>query len=417
MRVPGAEAGPGPVAVQKFGGSSLAGVDKVRAVAARIAAERAAGRSVVAVVSAMGDTTDDLLELLRQVNPRPAAREVDMLLATGEQVSAALLAAALGTAGVPAVSLTGWQAGIATDGIHRRAMIRGIDTARLRRELDAGRVVVVAGFQGLGPASDITTLGRGGSDTTAVALAAALGVPAAEIYSDVDGVYTADPRLVPGARRIPRISYEEMMEMAHLGAQVLHIRAVECALEHGVTILARSTFAPGPGTVITGVASVEEGPVARAVTHDRDVAKLALCGVPDRPGVAHHLFAALAAAHVNIDMIIQSQSRDGHNDIAFTVAGDDLAHAEETARAAGAELGAEAVLAEPGYAKVSLVGAGMASHPGVAAEMFAALAAHGINIDMISTSEIRISCLVRGDRLGEAVRAVHTRFRLDEGAP
>ncbi len=406
----------GPLIVQKFGGSSLASVDHMRRVAARIAADRAAGRRLVVVVSAMGDTTDDLLALLRRLASRPSAREVDMLLSTGEQASAALLASALTAIGCPATSLTGWQAGITTDGVHRKASIRAVAAARISREVGAGRVVVVAGFQGLGPGGEITTLGRGGSDTTAVALAAALGADGCEIYSDVDGVYTADPRVVPEARRIPRISYEEMMEMARLGAQVLQIRAVECGLVHGVTIVARSTFAPGPGTEIAGVAAVEDRVVARGVAHDRDVAKLALCGVPDRPGVAHRLFAALADAQVNVDMIIQSQSRAGRNDIAFTVAGEDLERAEETARGAASDLQAESVLAEPGYGKVSLVGAGMASHPGVAAAMFAALAEAGINIEMISTSEIKISCLVRGDRLEQAVRAVHAKFRLEAGS-
>jgi aspartate kinase len=401
-----------PLVVQKFGGSSLATADHIRRVAERIRRDRAAGRRLVVVVSAMGDTTDELLALLRQVTDRPQPREVDMLLTTGEQVSTALVASALWQLGVPAVSLTGWQAGIATDAVHRKAQIRSIDCARIWRELEAGKVVIVAGFQGLSPDGELTTLGRGGSDTTAVALAAALGADACEIYSDVDGVYTADPRVVPAARRIPVISYEEMMEMAHLGAQVLQIRAVECALIHGVEILARSTFTDGPGTRITGVEAVEDRAVARAVAHDRNVAKLALCGVPDRPGVAHRLFAALAAEHINVDMIIQSQSRQGRNDIAFTVDREDLEHAAEVARAVGRELGVEAVLAEAGYGKVSLVGAGMASNPGVAATMFGALAQAGINIEMISTSEIKISCLIRADRLEEAVRAVHAAFRL-----
>jgi len=405
----------GQVVVQKFGGSSLADADRVRRVAARIAADRASGRQLAVVVSAMGDTTDDLLALLHRLNPRPPAREVDMLLATGEQASTALVASALWAAGCPAVSLTGWQAGISTDHVHRRAEIRGVDTARIRRELAAGRVAVVAGFQGLAGDDEITTLGRGGSDTTAVALAAALGAEACEIYSDVDGVYTADPRVVPDARRIPAISYEEMMELAHLGAQVLQIRAVECALVHRVTIHARSSFLDGPGTRITEVDPLEDRAVVRAVAHDRNVAKLALSGVPDRPGVAHRLFAALAEEQINVDMIIQSQSRSGRNDIAFTVARDELAHAEETARAAARDLEAEGVLAENGFGKVSLVGAGMASRPGVAAGMFAALAQAGINIEMISTSEIKISCLVRVERLDEAVRAVHARFQLGEG--
>ena len=401
--------------VQKFGGSSLATADHVRRIAERVAAERADGRQRVVVVSAMGDTTDDLLLLLRQLNRRPPAREVDMLLASGEQISSALLASALWDAGCPAVSLTGWQAGVETDGVPRKASITRIDTGRIRRELDAGRVVVVAGFQGLSPAGEITTLGRGGSDTTAVALAAALGARRCEICSDVDGVYTADPRVVPDAVRLPVISYEEMMELAHLGAQVLQIRAVECAMLNRVEIVACSSFRPGPGTVIREVDAVEDRAVARAVAQERNVARLALCGVPDRPGVAQRLFAALAEAHINVDMIIQSQSRGGRNDIAFTVARDELEHAHETAQAAARDLEAEEVVAAEGYGKVSLVGAGMASNSGVAAAMFAALAGAGVNIEMISTSEIKISCLVRAADADVAVRAVHAAFRLDRG--
>lgn len=395
----------------------MATPEHIRRLAQRILRDRAAGRRLVVVVSAMGDTTDELLALLRQVTDRPQSREVDMLLTTGEQACTALVASALHAVGVPAVSLTGWQAGIATDTVHRKAQIQTIDPARVRREVDAGRVVIVAGFQGLSPDGEITTLGRGGSDTTAVALAAALGAESCEIYSDVDGVYTADPRVVPDARRLPVISYEEMMEMAHLGAQVLQIRAVECALIHRVTITARSTFTDGPGTRITGVDEVEDRAVARAVAHDRNVAKLALCGVPDRPGVAFRLFAALAAEHINVDMIIQSQSRDGKNDIAFTIDREELPHAQRTAGLIGAELGVEEILAEAGYGKVSLVGAGMASHPGVAAGMFQALAQAGVNIEMISTSEIKISCLVRQDRLDDAVRAVHAAFDLGGQEP
>lgn len=362
----------------------------------------------------MGDATDDLLSIMHAVNPRPPAREVDMLLATGEQVSTALLSSALWALGCPAVSLTGWQAGIATDGVHRKAQIAAVDPARVWRELAAGRVVIVAGFQGLSSDTEITTLGRGGSDTTAVALAAALGASECEICSDVDGVYTADPRLVAGARRLSTISYEEMMEMAHLGAQVLHIRAVECALQRRVRIVARSTFVDGPGTAITEVDAVEDRSLVRAVAHDRNVAKLALCGVPDRPGVAHRLFAALAEQHINVDMIIQSQSRDGKNDIAFTVAADELPHAQETARSVGRDLGCESVLAADGYGKVSLIGAGMASNPGVAAGMFAALASACVNIDMISTSEIKISCLIRREFVDAAVRSVHDAFGLGQ---
>ncbi len=411
-----------PLVVQKFGGSSLSTPEHIRRVAERVARERAAGSDVVVVVSAMGDTTDNLLDLLRRITPRPAPREVDMLLSTGEQVSIALLASALVSVGCPAVSLVGWQAGIRTDEVGRKARILAIDPTRVLRELAAGKVVVVAGFQGVSASGEITTLGRGGSDTTAVAVAAALNADVCEIFSDVDGVYTADPRVVPEARRIPAIAYEEMMEMAQLGAQVLQIRAVECAAMHGVTIAARSTFSDGPGTRIAslqevsaldGPRTLESGAVARAVAHERNVAKLALCGVPDRPGIAVQLFSALAACHVNVDMIIQSQSREGRNDIAFTVGVDELEQAREAALSVGQVVGAEEVVASDGYGKVSLIGAGMTSHPGVAATMFRALADAGVNIEMISTSEIKISCLVQAEQLQAAVRAVHHGFGLE----
>ncbi len=410
------------IVVQKFGGSSLSTVDHIRRVAERVAATRSLGPNVVVVVSAMGDTTDHLLGLMRALGTRVPPRELDALLATGEQVSTALLAAALQIIGCPARSFTGWQAGITTDRVAGKARIVAVDTARLRGALEAGWVPVVAGFQGISPDGDVTTLGRGGSDTTAVALAAVLQAEACEIFSDVEGVYTADPRVVSEARRIPIIAYDEMMEIAHLGAQVLQIRAVECAAMNGVTITARSTFTDGSGTRITsaeemakmrGGGFVESGAVARAVAHDRDVAKLALCGVPDRPGIAMRVFQALAERNVNVDMIIQSQSRDGKNDIAFTVAGDDLEAAREALEVVSAVVGADATLAAAGFGKVSLIGAGMASHPGVAGTMFAALAEEGINIDMISTSEIKISCLVEQGAIDRAVRSVHRAFGLD----
>jgi aspartate kinase len=403
--------------VQKYGGSSLATPEHVRRVARRVARAHEAGHDLVVVASAMGDTTDDLLALLGRVSRRPPAREVDMLLATGEQASVALLAAALDELGCPAASFTGWQAGILTDGVHRKARIQRVDAGRIRAALARGQVAVVAGFQGVTSEGEVTTLGRGGSDTTAVALAAALGADACEIYSDVDGVYTADPRVVPEARRLEVVSYEEMMELASLGAQVLQFRAVELAAAHGVTILALSTFTEGPGTRITGVEALEANPSVRGVAHDRNVTKIVVLGVPDRPGIAYRLFAALGEHHINVDMIIQSASRQGINDIAFTVARDDAERALEVAREAAAEIGAERVVEDSGVGKVSAVGAGMASRPGVAATMFGALAAAGINIEMISTSEIKISCLVREERLEDAVRAVHRAFRLDAQAP
>ncbi len=399
--------------VHKYGGSSVATPERIIHVAERVKAawQRA---PVAVVVSAMGDTTDDLLGLLRQVAHDPPAREVDLLLAAGEQISAALLAAALEDRGVPARALLGWQAGFATDGVHRKARIREVDPARVRAVLAEGAVPVVAGFQGL-HAGEVTTLGRGGSDTTAVALAAALGCQRCEIYSDVDGVYTADPRVVPDARRLRALSYEEMMEMAHMGAQVLQIRAVELAEARRLTIVARSTFADGPGTEIREVDPTESEMTVRGVAHDRNIAKVTIRGVPDRPGFAHRLFAALAGHGVNVDTIVQSAPRDGRSDIVFTVARDDLPRTIEVARAAAEEVGAESAAAEEDVAMVSAVGAGMVTRPGVAATMFGALAQAGVNIEAITTSEIKISCLIREADVEAAVRAVHAAFGLGHG--
>jgi aspartate kinase len=407
--------GPAPrrnVIVHKYGGSSLASPEHIRRVAERVARTRRSGADVVVVVSAMGDTTDELLDLLARVARRPPAREIDMLLTSGEQVSVALLAAALEDAGCPARSFLGWQAGIETDGVHRKARIRRIEAGRIRAALAEGRVAVVAGFQGITADAEVTTLGRGGSDTTAVALAAALDASSCEICSDVDGVYTADPRVVPDARRLDVVSYEEMMELSSVGAQVLQLRAVEVAERHGVTIVARSTFVDGPGTRITGVEGMEDATPARGVAIDRNVAKIVLFGVPDRPGIAHRLFAALAEHHINVDMIIQSASRDTGADISFTVAREDMERAGEVAADVGRELGAQGCQADADVGKVSLVGAGMASRPGVAATMFGALSGAGINIEMITTSEIRISCVVRAADVDAAVRAVHAAFDL-----
>jgi aspartate kinase len=398
------------VIVQKYGGSSVATPERIIRVAERVKGAWRRG-PVAVVVSAMGDTTDDLLALLRQVSDAPPPREVDLLLAAGEQISAALLAAALEARGVPARALLGWQAGIATDGIHGKARIAGVDPERVRATIAEGAVAVVAGFQGV-HAGEITTLGRGGSDTTAVALAAALGCPRCEIYSDVDGVYTADPRVVPAARRLSAIGYDEMMEMAHLGAQVLQIRAVELAEATGLVIVARSSFTDGPGTEIREVGATESEMTVRGVTGSRNIAKVTIRGVPDRPGFAHRLFAALAGHSVNVDTIVQSAPRDGRSDIIFTVARDDLPRTFEVARAAAAEVGAEAA-AEEDVAMVSVVGAGMVTRPGVAATMFGALAEAGVNIEAITTSEIKISCMIRAADLEKAVRAVHAAFGLD----
>ena len=397
--------------VLKFGGSSLATAERIRLVAERIAERHRQGDAVVAVVSAQGDTTDDLLDRLHELAPQPPAREVDMLLATGEQQSAALMAATLSTLGVPAVSLTGWQAGIATDRSHRRARIHGIAPQRIRRLLASGRVVVVAGFQGVSEGGDVTTLGRGGSDLTAVALAASLG-GTCEIYSDVDGVYTADPRIVPDARRLEAIGYDEMMELAALGAQVLQGRAVESAWQHGVEVHARSTFTDGPGTRVHALAGTERSQPVTGVALDRTVARVLCQQVPDQPGSAARLFGALAEAGINVDIIVQSPSHEGRTDLAFTIADDDATQAEEIARRAVVQIGAGHVSRDADVAKVSVVGAGMLSRPGVASQAFKALADEGINIIAIATSEIKISCLVRREEADLGLRALHRAFQL-----
>ncbi|MDI6709618.1 MAG: aspartate kinase [Thermoanaerobacterales bacterium] len=398
--------------VQKFGGSSVADAGRIADVARRVARTRTEGHQVVVVVSAMGDTTDHLIALAREVSSDPATREMDMLLATGEQVSIALLTMALQAIGYDAVSLTGAQAGILTDGTFGKARIAGVETARLRKELGLGRVAVVAGFQGVDAGQEITTLGRGGSDTTAVALAAALGADLCEIYTDVDGVFTADPRLVADARQLARISHDEMLELASLGAVVLHPRAVELAKLYAVPLVVRSSFNDRPGTLITEVSDLEQAAVVSGIAHDGNVARIGLFDVHDRPGIASRIFRALAAEKINVDMIIQGAMRDGRNDIAFTVSGTDLSRALKVIEAIQDEVGAKGYTYDEGLAKVSIVGAGMVSFPGVAAAMFEALADGGINIEMISTSEIKVSCVIALQDVERAVRLLHARFRL-----
>ena len=399
--------------VQKFGGSSVATPDKIKHVAGRVAATREAGHNVVVVVSAPGDTTDDLIGLARQITDRPADREMDMLLATGEQVSIALLAMALHTRGQEAVSLTGAQALIRTEPVHLRARIDDIDRRRVDRELAAGRIVIVAGFQGITGDGEITTLGRGGSDTTAVALASVLGAEICRIYTDVEGVFTADPRVVPGARTLAEISYDEMLEMASSGALVLQTRAAELAKQYRVPLEVLSTFVDRGGTVVTDRA-MERRRLVTAVTHDRNVAKIAATGLQDRPGIAHTLFRAIADRHVNVNLIIQSVPRAQGADISFTVARSDMAVAIEAARSVAGAIGAREIISDQDVAMVSIVGAGMITNPGVAATMFGALARHGINIELIATSEIKISCVVRADDVEKAVRVLHAEFRMDE---
>ena len=395
--------------VQKFGGTSLADAARIKAVADRVESTRREGHDVVVVVSAMGATTDQLVALAAEVSDDPSPREMDMLLSAGERISMALLSITLNSRGIPAVSFTGSQAGILTDSSHGSAKILDIQGTRVRDSLAQGRVVIVAGFQGVDPESkEITTLGRGGSDATAVALAAALGADSVEIYTDVDGVFTADPRMVPDAMKLEEIPFDEMLELSAGGAGVLMSRAVEFGRRYEVPIHVRSSFHDGEGTWVRE--SPMEQAIVSGIAHDRSEAKVTVNRVPDRPGVAAALFGSLAAAGVNIDMIVQNVSHDGSTDISFTVPRTNLVDAERIAKQVAGEIDAESVDVDAEIAKVSLVGAGMKSHPGVAAKVFETLASAGINIEMISTSTIRISCVVRADDVEAAVQALHTAF-------
>src|SRR5579864_7991321 len=398
--------------VMKFGGTSVADTQKIKDVARRLVGARETGQRVVGVLSAMGDTTDELIRLAHEVSAQPHPREYDMLVSVGERISNALCAMVIRDLGHEAGSRTGSQAGIVTDTVHGKAKIVEVRARRLNQELDKDRIVLVAGFQGVSTDLEVTTLGRGGSDATAVALASALG-GACEIYTDVDGVFTADPRVVPDALKLPRISYEEMLEMAATGARVMMARSVEIARRYGVPLHVRSAFSGADGTWIgeEDEAMLEKA-IVSAVTHDTSEAKATILGVPDRPGVAARVFRALADAAVNFDMIVQNVSADGATDISFTLPKTDLAVAEPILEQLAAEVGASSVDLDDEIAKVSLVGAGMKSHPGVAADMFEALAEAGINIEIISTSSIRVSCVVRAADVDRAVAAVHDRFRL-----
>jgi len=401
--------------VQKFGGTSVADPDRIRAVAEHIVRTRRAGNDVVVVVSAMGKTTDDLERLAHGVSHVPAAREMDMLLTAGERISMALLSMAINDLGREAVSFTGSQAGIVTDTAHGRARIVAMRSDRVREALDAGRIVIVAGFQGVSTTFDVTTLGRGGSDTTAVALAAALGADVCEIYTDVEGVYTADPRIVPEARKLDTVTYEEMLDLAAGGAKVLMLRSVEYARNHGVPLHVRSSFSAAEGTRIVSHEESLERAIISGIAHDTSEAKATILGVPDQPGIAARVFRLLADAGVNVDMIVQNVSAAGHTDISFTLPNDDVPVAERILQDLAGEIGAAGVTCDPDIAKVSLIGAGMKSHPGVAADMFDALAEAGVNIEIISTSSIRVSCVVRAADVERAVRAVHERFGLAVG--
>ena len=401
--------------VKKFGGSSVATPEKIKNVAKRILSEKAPDDRIVMVVSAMGDTTDDLIALAEQVadTPYQYAREMDMLMTTGEQVSIALLTMAFRSMGQPAISLTGAMAGMKTDSAHTKGRIIGIEPARVHEELDKGNIVVIAGFQGTDPAGNPVTLGRGGSDTSAVALAGALAADSCEIFTDVDGIYSADPRLVRGVRKMQEITYDEMLEMARLGAGVMQPRSVEMGKHFGIPIHVRSTFSEKTGTMIREAYTMEEKDFEiRGLAHDDKVAKLAVMGVPNRPGVAHSLFSALADANVSVDMIVQSVRNIERNvtDMVFTVAVDDLETAREIVEDVKKKLNAVSVLVEENVAKVSIVGVGMLGNPGIAARMFGALQKADVNIDIISTSEISISCLITKDKLKEAANAIHDEF-------
>ncbi|MGW0586529.1 aspartate kinase [Streptosporangium sp. NPDC002607] len=406
--------------VQKYGGSSVADASCIKRVAQRIVATKKAGNDVVVIVSAMGDTTDELLDLAQQVSPLPPGRELDMLLTSGERISMALLAMAIANLGQEARSFTGSQAGVITDSSHGRARIIDVTPGRIRGALDNGQVAIVAGFQGVSQdTKDITTLGRGGSDTTAVALAAALNADVCEIYTDVDGVFTADPRIVPTARKIPKISYDEMMEMAACGAKILHLRCVEYARRFGLPIHVRSSFSTKEGTWVVSDPDSEgtemEQPIISGVAHDRSEAKITVVGVPDKVGEAATIFKTLADAEVNIDMIVQnvSAATTGRTDISFTLPTNDASVALTALKKIQERIGFESLLFDDQIGKVSLIGAGMRSHPGVTATFFAALADAGVNIEMISTSEIRISVIVGQDEVDTAVSAAHRAFDLD----
>lgn len=399
--------------VQKYGGTSVATPAHLRGVAERVEASRAQWDGVVVVVSAMGSGTDELIRLAHEVADNPPSREMDVLLSTGETITAPLMAMALTSRGVPAVSLTGSQAGIRTSAVHRMARIIDVAPRRVLEALRRGEVPVVAGFQGATSEHDITTLGRGGSDTSAVAIAVALTARQCEIYTDVSGVYTADPRVVPNARLIPEIAYEEMLELATVGAKVMHPRAVEIGAAHDMPILVRSSFDDGPGTLICKHPRMEDRDLVRSIAHDTGIAKLTVLGVPDRPGIAAAVFGPLAASDITVDIIVQNVSHGGTTDLSFTVAGGDLAQSRRVLERVSTEIGASGLDIAADVAKVSVVGTGLLTSSSVYARMFQTLAAAGINIHMISTSEIHITCIIDRGRVTEAVNALHGAFALD----
>jgi len=399
--------------VQKYGGSSVADAERIKSVARRIAQAKDKGEQVVVVVSAMGDTTDELIHLAYRVAERPSEREVDVLLSTGEVVSSTLLAMALHQMGYPAISLSGGQAGIQTDAAHSRARILKVEAKRVNKELEKGNIVIVAGFQGITEEMDTTTLGRGGSDTTAVALAASLGAKECQLYTDVEGVYTADPRLVPEARRLSEIGYEEMLELATYGAKVMHPRAVELGELYNIPVLVASSFSDNPGTLIHGGASMEVRNKVRSIAHDLNVAKITVVGVPDRPGIAAAIFEPLAKANISVDTIVQNASIENITDLTFTVAKSDLYRAMEVAEPIARSIGARECVSDSRLGKISIIGTGMQNTPGYAARMFQALSEKNINILLITTSEIRITCIIEESQVKDAVRALHRVFELE----
>ncbi len=400
--------------VQKYGGSSVATAEKIKNVARRAIAAKGKDNQVVVVISAMGDSTDDLIDLAHQITSHPDEREMDVLLSTGEIVSSTLLSMAIKSLGQKAISLSGGQAGIQTDGIYSQARIRAISPQRVKSELEADSIVVVAGFQGVTEGMEVTTLGRGGSDTTAVALAVSLKADMCHIYTDVEGVFTADPRIVPEARRIPEIDYEEMVELATYGAKVMHPRAVEVGQIYNMPILVACSFNDKPGTVIRGGIPMEIRNKARGIAHDLNVAKVTVLAVPDKPGIAATLFEPLAAANVSIDTIVQNSSVSGMTDLTFTVSRNDLSKAMKVVEPIAKSIGAKGCVSDAKLGKVSIVGTGMQNTPGYAARMFRALYEAGINIELITTSEIRITCIVNETRVADAVRSLHKAFRLDQ---
>jgi aspartate kinase len=401
--------------VQKYGGTSVADAERIKNVARRIVATKDKGNQVVVVVSAMGDTTDELIELAYQLAEEPSARELDLLLSTGEIVSSTLLAMALRDMGCEAISLSGAQAGIHTDSAHRQARILKVEAKRVVKELEAGKIVIVAGFQGVTGEMDITTLGRGGSDTTAVALAASLGASVCQIYTDVDGVYTADPRLTPDAKPLAEIGYEEMLELATYGAKVMHPRAVELGELYDIPILVASSFNDKAGTLIHGGAPMEVRNKVMGIAHDLNVAKITVVGVPDRPGIAAAIFQPLAQAGISVDTIVQNASIENITDLTFTVAKSELVGAMRVVEPIAREIKARECLSDSKLGKVSIIGTGMQNTPGYAARMFTTLSEQGINIQLITTSEIRITCIIDAARVEDAVRALHRAFELESG--